>query len=553
MKASEFIVDELMSLGIDKIFGVNGGLIEPFLLEAYNKNLEIVHCASENQASLIAQSYGYEKEKFGVCFCVSGAGQSNLINGLTTAYVENKKMLVISGDNASSKSEKRNLQNTSKFSGVSFSDFINKCTVYSKKITNPDDLFDVFNKAIYKMEKHSRPVHIEIPKDIFEKEIIKKTLKIKKHTKKINYKNLLTIKNIIKKQKTEFFCSSPLRKESLDILLNISRIYNIPIYETPTGKGTIPKEFENYKGCFGLFSNIIYEQESTKNKKFKIFFGNSLNEINTNGWNECVFNDKTILITEEKQNIDPNSVIFENILTDIDDFLKNLNEILKLKNQFNSLSLKNNKKQISIKKHHNGEQKINPEYFFNFFQSYKPEKSIAFFDNGNSMAWGIKTWEDSPVFYENMIQSFRIGIGISSMGWGLGYSIGAAMAHKDKGIHIYCFIGDGSILMSSQEIAFFRKYNLPITFIILNDSSLGMVYHGQKIAIKKHFAHDLPTCNFKDYFKSCGVNAVRIKNQKDLNKKKHKIFEGDYKVIDLVIDPEIPSPISDRVKNLKAK
>jgi thiamine pyrophosphate-dependent acetolactate synthase large subunit-like protein len=46
MKASEFIVDELMSLGIDKIFGVNGGLIEPFLLEAYNKNLEIVHCAS---------------------------------------------------------------------------------------------------------------------------------------------------------------------------------------------------------------------------------------------------------------------------------------------------------------------------------------------------------------------------------------------------------------------------------------------------------------------------------------------------------------------------
>ena len=206
MKVSDYIVKFLLNSKIDKIFGVNGGLIEPLLLSAHNKNLEIINCASENQAALISQSYGYENKSFGVCFCVSGAGQSGLINGISTAFLENKKMIVISGDNNYNKIKKRSMQNTSENTGINFSKMIKECSAYSVKITPEDNIVEILNKAIRIMNETSKPVHIEIPKNIFENKIIdnlnkKTTIK----SKKIKKDYLIKFYNIIKEKNTSFF------------------------------------------------------------------------------------------------------------------------------------------------------------------------------------------------------------------------------------------------------------------------------------------------------------------------------------------------------------
>lgn len=50
--------------------------------------------------------------------------------------------------------------------------------------------------------------------------------------------------------------------------------------------------------------------------------------------------------------------------------------------------------------------------------------------------------------------------------------------------------------MSGQEITVAVEHKLPVVFIILNDSSLGMVRHGQELGGAESIGHNIAKVNF---------------------------------------------------------
>ena len=72
------------------------------------------------------------------------------------------------------------------------------------------------------------------------------------------------------------------------------------------------------------------------------------------------------------------------------------------------------------------------------------------------------------------------------MGFGLPAAIGAAIANPDK--RIVCFSGDGSIMMNVQEMATLAELNLPVTIIVFQNGTLGMVYQQQKYLFDKNYS-----------------------------------------------------------------
>jgi acetolactate synthase-1/2/3 large subunit len=77
--------------------------------------------------------------------------------------------------------------------------------------------------------------------------------------------------------------------------------------------------------------------------------------------------------------------------------------------------------------------------------------------------------------------------GLGAMGYGLGAAIGASIARGRK--RVVLFTGDGSFGMNLTELATAVSQKLPITIILLNNNSLGMVRQLQTLFFNKRYSN----------------------------------------------------------------
>lgn len=115
----------------------------------------------------------------------------------------------------------------------------------------------------------------------------------------------------------------------------------------------------------------------------------------------------------------------------------------------------------------------------------------------------------------------HISGGYGTMGCGLPFAIGSAIANK--GETVYCITGDGGFQMNIQEIETVKRENLPIKIFILNNRVLG------KISETQHFSHgDRFACTavsggytVPDFIKiaeAYGIKGVKLSNYEELDK-----------------------------------
>jgi len=77
--------------------------------------------------------------------------------------------------------------------------------------------------------------------------------------------------------------------------------------------------------------------------------------------------------------------------------------------------------------------------------------------------------------------------GLGAMGYGLGAAIGASIAQGRK--RTILFTGDGSFGMNLTELATAVTQNLPITIILMNNGTLGMVRQWQTLFFDKRYSN----------------------------------------------------------------
>ena len=114
---ADLLVDYLNQLGIDTVFGVPGGAIEPLLnalaRSARNGGPRLVVARHEGGAAFMADGYYRESGKMGVVCSTTGPGATNLITGVASALLDDVPMLVITAQTPLPKFGKRALQESS--------------------------------------------------------------------------------------------------------------------------------------------------------------------------------------------------------------------------------------------------------------------------------------------------------------------------------------------------------------------------------------------------------------------------------------------------------
>lgn len=132
----------------------------------------------------------------------------------------------------------------------------------------------------------------------------------------------------------------------------------------------------------------------------------------------------------------------------------------------------------------------------------------------------------------------HISGGYGTMGCGLPFAIGSAIANK--GANVYCIAGDGGFQMNIQELETVKREKLPIKMFVLNNKVLG------KISETQHFSHgDRLACTavsggytvpeFVKIAEAYGIRGAKLSNYEELGKYKEWVDDNKPCLLDIAL------------------
>ena len=125
------------------------------------------------------------------------------------------------------------------------------------------------------------------------------------------------------------------------------------------------------------------------------------------------------------------------------------------------------------------------------------------------------------------------------MGFGFPASLGAKVACPDR--PVVDIAGDGSFIMTEQDLASSVEEQIPVTVIVLNNSMLGMVAQWQRLLYKGRYSA-VKLGRVPDFVKlaeAYGAQGIRIGSIVEFSKAIKKTIKSDVTtVIDVPISPE---------------
>lgn len=107
--------------------------------------------------------------------------------------------------------------------------------------------------------------------------------------------------------------------------------------------------------------------------------------------------------------------------------------------------------------------------------------------------------------------------GAGTMGYGLPAAIGAQIAHPDK--PVVCVSGDASVLMNIQELATAMQHRTPVKLVICNNGHMGMVRQWQELIHDGRYSHSY-NASIPDFIalaRAFGWQAARVENPAHLD------------------------------------
>jgi acetolactate synthase-1/2/3 large subunit len=147
---------------------------------------------------------------------------------------------------------------------------------------------------------------------------------------------------------------------------------------------------------------------------------------------------------------------------------------------------------------------IKPQQLLKEITSRFPAQTRFLIDNSNSVPWSIH------YFFHTRPENYHLSIGFASMGWAIGAAVGMALGSTS--VPVVCITGDGCFLMSGQEITVAVKERLPVIYILLNDSSYGMIKFAHRLTGTEAFDYSIPPVDFCKMALSVGAEGYTIRN-----------------------------------------
>lgn len=157
---------------------------------------------------------------------------------------------------------------------------------------------------------------------------------------------------------------------------------------------------------------------------------------------------------------------------------------------------------------------INPKWLVGQIRKNIPENTIVTTDGGNNRFWMLRYFPAKPGCY------YSPG-GTLSMSFGIPAALTAKLLFPEK--PVLSVSGDGGFAMQIHSLSTSVQYDLPVVFVVMNDSQLGMVREGQG---DKPIGSKFIDTNYAEIAKSFGCEGKRIENPEQLGPALREAFNS---------------------------
>ena len=529
---AEIVIECLKEQGVDTVFGYPGGTILNVYDELYKHSDEITHILTSHEqgASHAADGYARATGKVGVCFATSGPGATNLVTGIATAYMDSIPVVAITANVGVP------LLGKDSFQEIDIAGVTMPITKHSFIVKNVDDLADTIRRA-FKIAQTGRPgpVLVDITKDVTANKAMyepKAKTEIAPKVDTIRNEDIDKAVQMIKEAKKPFIlvgggaimsgCYKEVRK--------LVEKMNAPVCDTLMGKGAIEGTNPLYTGMIGM--------HGTKTSNFGVtqcdllvVIGARFSDRVTGNAKKFARDAKILHIDIDAAEINKNVRADASVIGDAKEILIRLNDkldqmdhsewIQTINELMEKYPLAYDKSRLS------GPQIIEKVY------ELTEGDAIISTEVGQHQMWAAQFYK-----YKEPRQLLTSG-GLGTMGYGLGASLGAKIAKKDK--VVVNIAGDGCFRMNMNEIATAARYNIPIIQVVINNHVLGMVRQWQTLFYNERYSNTIlnDNVNFEMLAKAMGAEGKTVTTIEEFEAAFKEALElGRPVVIDCQIDKD---------------
>jgi acetolactate synthase I/II/III large subunit len=553
IKVSELIVKYLERLGVEYIFGMPGAHILPVYDSLYQSDIQSVLAKHEQGAAFMAGGCARASGKISACITTAGPGATNLVTGIANAYADKLPVIIITGETSTHIFGKGGLQESSGEGGSIDQDALfTGITRYNKVVERTDYLENVLNQASkILLADSSGPVLLSFPynvqKEMVDDSILDTVITEKRITSVRN--NSLPVEELtglISEAENPVIVAGYgcIKSDAQSEIDRLSELLNIPVTTSLKGKGVISEQSDRSLGSLGVTSYSRARDYIMEKTDLVIFLGAGFNERTSYLWDKNLLQNKKIIQVDTDS--DQLEKVFKAdiaVLGDIKQVVAGVIELLVEKN---------------INRH--GPSKVTQflaekgdlpaeNDFAQFNKKFSLVRKV--FDSiAQHFAKDMMLFDDNIIFAQNFFNvsngnRYYSNSGISSLGHAIPAAIGARFAIKHPTLAV---LGDGGFQMCCMELMTAVNYNIPLTVIMFNNATMGLIRKNQSQQYEKRFIDcDFINPDYEVLAKSFGIRYRKVENEQDLD----GLFESlDYvdsiNLIEIMIDKDLFPTYSSR-------
>jgi acetolactate synthase I/II/III large subunit len=540
ISGSEILLESLRRQGAEVIFGLPGGAVLPLYDALYSAGIHHLLMRHEQAAAFAADGYARVTGKPGVCLATSGPGATNLLTGLTSAYMDSIPVVALTGQVPAALIGKDAFQEA---------DTVGMAMPATKRVfmvRRAADIPSIIQQA-FEVACSGRPgpVLVDLPKSV----LIEQTepcypASTGPHRpgkwREWSVEDIRLAADMIleSNQPLLYVGGGAISAGASDMVRGLAELTHIPVTTTLMGLGSFPSRHPLSLGMLGMHGAYA-TNTAVCQCDLLMAVGARFDDRVTGRLDGFATHARKIHFDIDPSEIHKNVHVDMALVGDARETVQALVRELKSRGKplvppsrsqwLQRIESWKTEHPLAYDKYSNA---VKPQYVVEAISQLADDDAVIAVDVGQHQMWTAQ-------FYNfRRPRTWLSSSGLGAMGYGFPAAVGAQMAFPDR--QVIAMVGDGGFQMTLNDLATIVQYRVPVKIAVVNNRSLGMVRQWQEIFFEKRYC-DIDLNFAPDFVKlaeSYGIRAARVEHRTDVRDAiRDFLSDREPRLIDFWVDP----------------